>query len=138
MKCKCPSSYTIPAYVWAFLSMIAAIMCAFGLYFSNWIEKQEGEYWTSASSFRLCLNETSRFSAGCSSYMSFNDIYSTEWKAVTLLMGLGACFLILVGLTAFFGFIVNKLFNLVVAILTFSFQLIGGEYIKQNCQKSMK
>lgn len=126
MKCRCPSSYTIPAYIWAVLSIIAAIACPFGLYFSNWLEVSRNGSYDSISSFRVCTNETSRISTDCSSYQMFNQIFSAEWKAVTLLMGVGACFLVLVALTAIFGFFVNKLFNKVVVVLTFCFQLLGG------------
>lgn len=129
MKLRCCSSYTAPAYIWAALSIIAAILCPFGLYFSNWLEKSAGDgRWDSVSSFRVCRNESSMISTACSSYLSFGQIYSAEWKAVTLLMGLGACLLVLVALTAIFGFCVTKLFNKVVVVLTFSFQLLGGEY----------
>ena len=128
MRCKCFSSYTLPAYIWAVISIIAAIMCPFGLYFSNWLEiSRSSGRWDSASAFRLCLNESSRISVECSSYLMFNDIYSDEWRAVTLLVGAGACLLVLVALTSIFGFCVSKLFNLVVVIITFICQLLGGE-----------
>lgn len=128
MKCKCPSSYILPAYIWAVLSIIAAILCPFGLYFSNWIERETAPgSWDSISSFRVCINESSRFSTDCSSYLLFGDIYSNEWRASTLLLGIGACFLVLVALTAIFGFCIVKLFNKVVVVLTFCFQLLGGE-----------
>lgn len=127
MKRRCPSSYTPLAYIWAVCSIVAATMCPFGLYFSNWLEKQEvGGGWDSVSSFRVCKNETSRISTGCSSYLTFGQIYSSEWKAVTLLLGIGACFLVLVALTAIFGFCIVKLFNKAVVVLTFCFQLLGG------------
>lgn len=129
MKCKCYSSYTAPAYIWAVLSILAAILCPFGLYFSNWLEKPvDGmdNHWDSVSSFRVCRNESSRLSSSCSSYLSFDRIYSDEWKAVTLLMGAGACMLVLVALTAIFGLFVTKLFNKAVVVLTFTFQLLGG------------
>ena len=129
MKCKCLSSYIPLAYVWAVLSVLAAIMCPFGLYFSNWLERNNrdgGGGWDSLSSFRYCENETSRISTGCSSYLMFDQIYSDEWKATTLLLGIGACFLVLVALTAIFGFCIVKLFNKAVVVLTFCFQLIGG------------
>lgn len=129
-RCVCPSSYTAPAYIWAFLSILAAIMCPFGLYYSNWLEIEPipGRF-NSLSSFRLCLNESSRISIGCTSYLTFGDIYSDEWKAVTLLMGAGACFLLLVALTSIFGFCVRKLFNKVVVVLTFCFQALGSKYL---------
>lgn len=131
MKCRCYSSYTAPAYVWAVLSIIAAILCPFGLYFSNWLEKSvdDGSHWDSVSSFRVCRNESSRISSRCASYLSFDQIFSNEWKAVTLLMGIGACLLVLVALTAIFGFCITKLFNRAVVVLTFTFQLLGGEDI---------
>lgn len=133
-RCVCPSSYTAPAYIWAILSILAAILCPFGLYYSNWLETQtpSGGY-SSLSSFRLCLNESSRISTSCTSYLTFGNIYSTEWKAVTLLMGAGACFLLLVALTSIFGFCVRKLFNKVVVVLTFCFQALGSEFHHLVC-----
>jgi len=130
-KCRCCSSYTWPAYIWAFLSIIAAFLCPFGLYFSNWLEaRQAGGTYDSVSSFRVCLNETSRISAACDSYLNFNEIYSTYWQAVTLLMGIGACFLVLVALTSIFGFFVRKLFNPLIVILITCFQALGGKSLK--------
>lgn len=129
-KCRCPSSYTAPAYIWAFLSIIAAIFCPLGIYFSNWLERvnQNGTYDT-VSSFRVCLNETVQTSLSCSSYLTFDQIYSPEWKAVTLLLGAGGCFLVLVALTSVFGFCVRRLFNLVVMILTLIFQALGSKLV---------
>lgn len=125
---KCCSSYTLPAYIWAVLSIIAAVMCPFGLYFSNWLEaKQPDGKYNSVSSFRLCVNETSRFSVSCDSYISFGSMYSPEWKAVTILMGIGACLLVLVAITSLFGFFLRKLFNVMVVAFTASFQGLGGE-----------
>ena len=128
LKCKCCSSYTWPAYIWATLSILAAFMCPFGLYFSNWlVARQEDGTYNSVSSFRVCLNETSRISFSCDSYLMFDGIYSTYWQAVTLLMGIGTCFIVLVALTSIFGFFVRKLFNPVVVAITGSFQALGGE-----------
>ena len=131
MKCRCYSSYIVPAYIWAVLSIVAAILCPFGLYFSNWLERSVDGNWDSVSSFRVCRNESSRISTDCTSYLSFDQIYSAEWKAVTLLMGAGACLLVLVALTAIFGFCITKLFNKAVVVLTFSFQLLGGTYMRE-------
>lgn len=127
-KCKCCSSYTWPAYIWASLSILAAFMCPFGLYFSNWlVARQADGTYNSVSSFRVCLNETSRISFSCDSYLMFDRMYSTYWQAVTLLMGIGTCFMVLVALTSIFGFFVRKLFNPVVVAITGSFQALGGE-----------
>lgn len=132
MECKCLSSYIALSYIWAFLSIIIAIICPFGLYFSNWLEKtyviDGSSTFDSVSSFRVCLNESSRISFECSSYNTFDGIFSPEWQAATLLMGAGSCLLVLVALTSIFGFCVSKLFNRVVVVLTFLFQLFGGEY----------
>ncbi len=128
-KCRCPSSYTIPAYIWAFLSIAAAILCPMGIYFPNWLVRERSGTFDTVSSFRVCLNETSTASLECSSYLNFDQIFSPEWKAVTLLMGAGGCFLVLVALTAIFGFCVRQLFNLVVMILSLIFQALGSELI---------
>ena len=127
-RCECSSSYVLPSYIWAFMSILSAIMCPFGLYYSNWLERESpNATWHSMSSFRLCLNR-SRISVDCTSYLTFGEIYSAEWQAVTLLMGLGACFLLLVALTSIFGFCVKKLFNKVVSALTFCVQGLGSKW----------
>ena len=124
---SCCSSYTAPAYIWAILSIIAAVTCPFGLYFSNWLELEysDGRI-TSLSSFRKCVNETTRITISCDDYYSFGDIFSPAWKAVTLLFGIGSCLLILVALTAIFGFFIKHLFNIVVGIITIVSQILGG------------
>lgn len=130
MKVRCCSSYTIPAYFWASLSILAAIACPFGLYFPNWLERSfgaDGSTFTALSSFRLCLNETKPISVSCESYLTFGEIFSPHWKAVTLLMGLGSCALVLVALTAIFGFFVRRLFSKAVVAITASVQALGGE-----------
>lgn len=127
-KCRCPSSYTIPAYIWAFLSIVAAILCPIGIYFPSWLVRERNGAFDSVSSFRVCLNETTVSALSCSSYLTFDDIFSPEWKAVTLLMGAGGCLLVLVALTALFGLCVRQLFNLVVMILSLVFQALGSEF----------
>lgn len=124
-KCRCPSSYTAPAYIWAFLSIISAILCPIGIYFSNWLVRDVNGTINSVSSFRVCLNQTTEASLSCSSYLTFDQIFSAEWKAVTLLMGAGGCFLMLVALTSIFGFCVRRLYNMAVMILTLIFQALG-------------
>lgn len=126
---SCCSSYTAPAYIWALLSILAAVTCPFGLYFSNWLEKVTGpEMVSSLSSFRMCTNET-LFSVTCETYLSFNEMYTDAWRAVTLMFGIGACFLILVALTAIFGFCVKHLFNIVVTVITVIAQVLGGKLL---------
>ena len=127
---SCCSSYTASAYIWAVLSIISAITCPFGLYFSNWLEREysDGRI-TSLSSYRKCENETGRITVSCDDYYSFEEMYSSWWKAVTLLFGAGACLLILVALTATFGFCIKHLFNIVVAVITIIAQILGGMYV---------
>lgn len=129
MVSSCCGSYTAPAYVWTILSVLSALMCPFGLYFSNWLEHVSPEGTVSSlSSFRRCINETQRITVSCDDYLNFNDIYSPAWKAVTIIFGIGACLQILVALTAIFGLCINQLFNVCVLIITIAAQVIGGEY----------
>lgn len=139
---NCPSSYRRPAYIWVFASILAAIMCPFGLYYSNWLEiEQSPGHWSSMSSFRLCLNR-SRISIDCTSYLTFGEMYSTEWKAVTLMMGVGACLILLVALASVFGLCVRKMFNKYVVALIFCLQGLGGMYHSCSlillCYRSLK
>ena len=126
---SCCSSYTPLAYVWAFMSVLVAIACPFGLYFSNWLEiaDENGTTVSSVSSFRECFNESHRISLPCEDYLSFGEMYSAEWQAVTLMFGLGACLLILVALTAIFGFFVKHLFNIGVTVVIMVLQITGGK-----------
>ena len=125
--CKCCSRWALPALVWSFLSLTTAVLCALGLYFSNWLQRESsnGTY-NSVSSFRLCVNESSQISISCDSYFTFNEIYSTEWQVVTLLMGLGACFLVFAALLSLFIFCVHKFFNKCVTSTIAVIQCLGG------------
>ena len=120
------SSYNPPAFVWTFLSVIAALACAIGLYFSNWIEQDDGDKVNSMSSYRVCLQQD-MISVNCDSYMSFGEIFSPEWRACTVMMGCGACLLILVALTSLFGLCVKKLFNVVICAIIITSQVLAGE-----------
>lgn len=121
------SSYNPPAFVWTFLSVIAALACSIGLYFSNWIERDAGgDKVNSMSPYRVCI-EHNKISVSCNSYLSFGNIYSPEWRACTLMMGCGACLLILVALTSLFGLCVKKLFNIVICIIIIVSQVLAGE-----------
>ena len=131
MAFSCCSSYTLPAYVWTVLSSLSGIVCSIGVYFSNWLQRetQENTY-HSLSPFRLCLNETSQFSTSCEAYFSFDEIYSTEWKAATLMMGIAACSLVFVGAMSIFGLFVKKLFNKYVTVIVAVAQCLGGKHIQ--------
>lgn len=121
------SSYNPPAFVWTFLSVIAALACSVGLYFSNWIERDAGnEEVNSMSSYRVCIGY-SKISVSCDSYLSFGNIYSPEWQACTVMMGCGACLLILVALTSLFGLCVKKLFNIVICVIIIVAQVLAGK-----------
>ena len=127
-RCRCCSSYTLPAYIWTVASSLSAIICPIGLYFSNWLQRETPDSaYNSLSSFRLCLNETSQFSLSCEAYLSFNEIYSTQWKAITLLMGIGACCLIFACAMSLFGLCIRKLFNRCVTVLVTVVQCLGGK-----------
>ena len=121
------SSYNPPAFVWTFLSVIAALACSVGLYFSNWIERDVGnEQVDSMSSYRVCRGYD-KISVSCDSYLSFGNIYSPEWQACTVMMGCGACLLILVALTSLFGLCVKKLFNIIICVIIVSAQVLAGK-----------
>ena len=121
------SSYNLPAFVWTFLSVIAALACSIGLYFSNWIERDTGGDKVNAMSpYRVCFRYD-MISVSCDSYMSFGEIFSPEWRACTVMMGCGACLLILVALTSLFGLCVKKLFNVIICAIIITSQVLAGE-----------
>ena len=127
MAITCCSSYTWPAYVWTVFSSLSGLLCSLGLYFSNWLQRETPENtYNSLSAFRLCLNETNQFSLSCVAYFSFNDIYSTEWKVVTLLMGTAALCLVFAATMSLFGLCVRKLFNKYTTVLVAVSQALGG------------
>jgi hypothetical protein len=107
--------------------VLPAILCPFGLYFSNWLELvySDGKV-TSFSSFRRCINETQRISVTCEDYLTFDDMFSPSWRAVTILFGAGSCLQILVALTALFGLCIKGLFNVCVLIIMVITQVIGA------------
>ena len=121
------SRWTLPAVSWSLLSVVSAVLCSLGLYFSNWLQRETADgTFNSASSFRLCLNESSLLSTSCESYFTFNEIYSAEWKAVTLLMGAGACLLVFTALLSLFVFCVHRFFNACVTCIIGVLQCLGG------------
>ena len=123
----CWSSYTWPAYIWTILSLISAITVSFSIYFSNWIHFVENGKITSLSTFRICPNSTETIQVSCEDYLSFENMYSDEWRACTIILGIGACLLILVALTAIFGMFIPRLFNKCVTAITAVTQILAGE-----------
>ena len=124
----CWSSYTWPAYIWSILSILSAITVGVSVYFSNWIQLQEADgRWSSMSPYRICANFSSQITIQCEDYLSFEEMFSDWWRACTILVGAGACFLILVAITSVFGMVVPRLFSKVVTVLIAGVQFIGGE-----------
>ena len=126
---KSCSRWTLPTLLWSLLSATSAILCSLGLYFSNWLEREtEDDTINSVSSFRLCVNETASISASCDSYFTFNEIFSPEWQAVTLMMGLGACLLVFTGLISLFAFCVHRFCNKCLVCTIAILQCLGGKF----------
>ena len=133
MELSCFSSYTLPAYLWTVFSSITAILCPLGVYFSNWLQRITPENtYNSVSSYRLCLNETTQLSLSCDAYFSFGDIYSPEWKAITLLMGLGACCLTFAASMSLFGLCIRRLYNKYITVLVTVIQCLGGKSVQSS------
>ena len=130
-KMCCWSSYTWPAYIWSVVSVVAAVTVSFSIYFSNWVEiidSSRGNV-TSLSPYRTCVNQRERITVECSDYLNFDRILSDEWRACTILLGIGACLLILVAITSLFGMVVPRLFSKVVTVLMAITQGIAGECV---------
>ena len=124
---KCCSSWTVPTLLWSFLSVASAALCSLGLYFSNWLQHEVDGSFNSLSSYRLCVNQTSEISTDCDSYFTFNEIVSPEWKAVTVLMGLGACLLVFSGLISLFACCVHRFCNKCLVCTLAVLQCLGGK-----------
>ena len=124
------SRWTLPSLLWSALSLLSAALCSLGLYFSNWLQREtpDGTY-NSASSYRLCLNQTSQLSASCDSYFAFSEIYSTEWRAVTLMMGLGACILTFTALISVSVLCIHRFCNKYLLCVVTVLQSLGGAFV---------
>lgn len=121
------SRWTLPSLLWSVISLFSATLCSLGLYFSNWLQREAADgVYNSISSFRLCLNQSSIISVSCDSYFTFNEIYSTEWQAVTLLMGAGACFLVFTALLSIFVICGYKFFTVCTVGIIATLQSVGG------------
>ena len=81
------------------------------------------------SPYRMCANFSSQITIQCEDYLSFEEMFSDWWRACTILMGAGACFLILVAVTSAFGMVVPRLFSKIVTVLIAAVQFIGGELL---------
>lgn len=122
------SRWTLPSLLWSVVSLLSAGLCSLGVYFSNWLQREtDGGVYNSISSFRLCLNQTNQISISCDSYFTFNDIPSTEWQAVTLIMGAGACFLVFTALLSLFVICGYNFFTKCSTCVLGSLQSMGGE-----------
>ena len=122
--------WTLPTLLWSLLSLASAALCSLGLYFSNWLQREtkDGNF-NSVSSFRLCLNESAQISASCDSYFTFGEIFSLEWQAVTILMGLGACLLVFTGLISLFALCAHRFCNKCLVCMVAVLQCLGGSYV---------
>lgn len=124
---KCCSRWTLPSLLWSSLSLFSATLCSLGLYFSNWLQRETSDgVFNSVSSYRLCLNQTTQLSTSCDSYFTFNEIYSREWQAVTLLMGVGACLLTFIALVSLFVLCMHRFCNKCLVCIIAFLQSVGG------------
>lgn len=128
--CECCSRWSLPTVLWSVLSLVSATLCSLGIYFSNWLERETDDgALNSVSAFRLCLNESSQLSTSCNSYFTFSEIYSPQWQAVTLLMGLGACMLVFTALISLFLLCVHGFCNTCLMCTNAVIQGLGGRSI---------
>ncbi|XP_075232020.1 LHFPL tetraspan subfamily member 6 protein-like [Lycorma delicatula] len=101
------TSLTSIGICWAFLSLVAALLCCSGFYLPFWIQgRLLGKVDAYFSSFRRC-NYPRVTSQGvveivheCGRYSRFWDIPSPWWQASTVLVGLGSALSLLVAVTA--------------------------------------
>lgn len=122
------SRWTLPSLLWSVVSVVSAILCSVGVYFSNWLQHETNAgLYNSISSFRLCVNQSSQISISCESYFTFNDISSTEWQAVTLIMGAGACFLVFTALLSLFVICGYNFFTKCSTCVLATLQSVGGK-----------
>ena len=124
----CCTRWTLPTLLWCLFSLTSAALCSLGLYFSNWLQREtkDGTI-NSVSSFRLCLNKSAQISASCDSYFTFGEIFSLEWQAVTILMGLGACLLVFTSLISLFALCAYRYCNKCLVCMIAVLQCLGGQ-----------
>ncbi|XP_025836111.1 LHFPL tetraspan subfamily member 6 protein-like [Agrilus planipennis] len=101
------SSLTVAGFLWAALSVTAAILCCTGFYMPFWIQgRLLGKVDAYFSSFRRCnyprigLHGSVEIVEECGRYAGFWDIPSPWWKASTVLVGTASAISLLVAVTA--------------------------------------
>ena len=62
----------------------------------------------------------------CGRLISFESILALEWKAATLLMGVGACCLVVTAFISIFGCCIRKLFNVCLTLVVGAVQMLGS------------
>ncbi|XP_031333186.1 LHFPL tetraspan subfamily member 6 protein-like isoform X2 [Photinus pyralis] len=101
------TSLTAAGFVWATLSLMAAILCCTGFYLPYWIQgRLLGKVDAYFNSFRRC-NYPRVSPEGiveiveeCGRYTRFWDIPSPWWQASTVLVGTGSALSLLIAVTA--------------------------------------
>ncbi|KAI6657542.1 Lipoma HMGIC fusion partner-like [Oopsacas minuta] len=62
----------------------------------------------------------------CGRLISFDSILAIEWKAATLLMGVGSCCLVVTAFISLFGCCIRKLFNICLTLVVAVVQMLGS------------
>ena len=62
----------------------------------------------------------------CGRLISFDSILAIEWKAATLLMGIGSCCLVVTAFISLFGCCIRKLFNICLTLVVALVQMLGS------------
>ena len=62
----------------------------------------------------------------CGRLISFDSILAVEWKTATLLMGVGACCLVVTAFISLFGCCIRKLFNVCLTLVVGLVQMLGS------------
>lgn len=139
-------SLTVHGWAWAFVSILAAGAACTAFYWPDWVHGPAQFHPTLAKNatfrfglFRRCnyiqRNHSRAVGPGiflreeCGRYEDFNDIPSRYWQAATVLAGVGAGFLVLVGLTAFFAIFLEDVCSRSLSYVALGMQLIGGKGI---------
>lgn len=127
-------------YVWAFLSLISAMVSCAGFYLPFWLQGSMGNNTVTFGPFRRCnypkfdsATEQILMVEECGYYTTYSDIPSFSWQLVTILVGVGCGLAILVSFTAVLSCCIQDIISQSLARFGGGIQLFAGLLIGGGC-----
>ncbi|XP_054260587.1 LHFPL tetraspan subfamily member 6 protein-like [Macrosteles quadrilineatus] len=124
---------TGPGYIWALLSVAAALLACSGFYLPFWIQGRIlGRVDAYFNSFRRCNyprlgpQGIVEIVTQCARYSRWRDIPSGWWQASTVLVGVGSALALMLGVVALSACFVEYIVHAATARMAGGLQLIAG------------